>query len=190
MIVWLASYPRSGNSLLQIILRESFGIQTHEIYPPFSSASGEIIGVPDQYLDAQRLSKAAVSDHTYFIKPHAPPQDHAKAIYIVRDGRSAIVSYCHFLKDFTPETKTLEDVVLGDCNFGSWTGHLEAWAPKQRPNTLLVRYEDMVRNRTNVINTIAEFLELPAVSLEISPFAEFQAFEPRNFRSGSNTANV
>jgi hypothetical protein len=60
MIVWLASYPRSGNSLLQIILRGSF-----EIYPPFSTASGELIGHIDQYLDAQILSKAAVSDHTY-----------------------------------------------------------------------------------------------------------------------------
>jgi hypothetical protein len=147
MIVWLASYPRSGNSLLQIILRETFGIQTHENYPPFSTASGEIIGVPDQYLDAQSLSKAAVSDHTYFIKTHDPPQDHAKAIYIVRDGRSTVVSYCHFLKDFTAETKSLEDVVMGDCNFGSWTGHFEAWAQKPRPNTLLVHYEDMVRDR-------------------------------------------
>src|ERR1700730_9946806 len=172
MIVWLASYPRSGNSLLQIILRESFGIQTHEIYPPFSTASGELIGHIDQYLDAQSLRKAAGSDHTYFIKTHNPPQDHAKAIYIVRDGRSAIVSYCHFLKDFTAETKSLEDVVMGDCNFGSLSCHFEAWAPHQRPNTLPVRYEDMVRDRTYVIKTIAEFLELPALSLEIPPFTE------------------
>src|ERR1700730_4471929 len=102
MIIWLASYPRSGNSLLQIILKESFGLQTYDINPPFSTASGnekfrEIVGNVDEYLDKQKLSEAAVSDHTYFVKTHDPPQDDAKAIYIVRDGRSTVVSYFHFL---------------------------------------------------------------------------------------------
>src|SRR5437588_2989811 len=104
MIVWLASYPRSGNSLLQNILMVSFGLQIHVKDPLFSTDSGNDklgeIGHVDEYLDPQRLNEAAVSDHTYYIKTHDPPQDHAKAIYIVRDGRSAIVSYPHFLKDF------------------------------------------------------------------------------------------
>ena len=191
MIVWLASFPRSGNSLLQTILKGSFGLLSHEIYPPYSTESGndlrELIGHVDEYLD---LSEAAVSDHIYYVKTHDPPKDHAKAIYIVRDGRSAIVSYFHFLKDFTAERKSLEDVVMGDCNFGSWTDHFKAWAPKQRPNTLLVHYEDMVRDRSYVIKPVAEFLELPVLSSETPSFTELQAISPRFFRSGSDTANV
>jgi len=82
-----------------------------------------------------------------------------KAIYIVRDGRSTVVSYFHFLKEFEPEWEySIEDIVVGDCEFGSWTDHFKAWAPKQRSNTLLLRYEDMVCNPSSVIKTISEFL--------------------------------
>jgi hypothetical protein len=196
MIIWLASYPRSGNSLLQIILKETFGLQTYDIYPPFTTASGndksrEIVGNVDEYLDEQRLSEAAVSDHTYFVKTHDPPKDHAKAIYIVRDGRSTVVSYFHFLKEFEPEWKSsIEDIVVGDCDFGSWTDHFKAWAPKRRSNTLLLRYEDMVCNPSSVIKTIAEYLELPVLSSEIPSFTELQAVEPRFFRAGSNTTSA
>ena len=82
-----------------------------------------------------------------------------KAIYIVRDGRSTVVSYFHFLKEFEPEWKySIDDIIMGDCDFGSWTNHFKAWAPRKRSITLHVRYEDMVCNPSSVIKTIAESL--------------------------------
>ena len=37
------------------------------------------------------------SPETYVIKTHEPPATNDPAIYIVRDGRSVIVSYFHYL---------------------------------------------------------------------------------------------
>ena len=110
MIVWLASYPRSGNSLLQDTKRFS---QNRDL-PAFFYCQRRAYWSHRPISGRTSLSKVAVSDHTYFIKTHDPPQDHAKAIYIIRDGGSTVISYFHFLKDFTVETKSLEDVVMGD----------------------------------------------------------------------------
>ena len=32
MIVWLAAYPRSGNTLLQLFLKQVFGVHTFSLY--------------------------------------------------------------------------------------------------------------------------------------------------------------
>lgn len=32
MIVWLASYPRSGNTFLRVLFRHVFGIETYSVY--------------------------------------------------------------------------------------------------------------------------------------------------------------
>ena len=110
MIIWLASYPRSGNSLSQVFLKGSFGLQTYQAHPPLAVAHFA------EYLDAESLSEAAAASQTYFVKTHDPPPDRAKAIYIVRDGRSAVISYFHFLQHFASEHKfSVEDVIMGEC---------------------------------------------------------------------------
>ena len=32
MIIWIASYPRSGNTLVRTILHRSFGVESHSLY--------------------------------------------------------------------------------------------------------------------------------------------------------------
>src|ERR1700757_4813374 len=198
MIIWIASYPRSGNTLLRTILRRCFGLQTHSLYDDSEIASltefSEIVGHVSHHLDPQSFyEKAAGSDHLYFVKTHDPPQDEAKAIYVVRDGRSSVVSHFHYLKDFVLEAEcSLEDVIIGDCQFGSWSDHFEAWAPRERPNTLLLRYDDMLRDFNQVAKTLSAFIELPVLSSSSEPrsFPELQAVDSKFFRSGSDANNI
>jgi hypothetical protein len=83
------------------------------------------------------------------VKTHDPPEDNCKAIYIVRDGRSTCVSFYHYLKDFPHlDLKfSIRDVIAGFTPFGSWGDHLDHWKPLDRPNTLFLKYEDLVSTK-------------------------------------------
>jgi hypothetical protein len=120
MIVWLASFPRSGNTFLRIVLHEQYGVATYS-----GLRSGD-----DLQLDGRganptghaalpaALSRALIHDRAgvpalleemdaapeiYFIKTHATNQEtfgsRHRAILLVRDGRDAFVSYVwHLLR--------------------------------------------------------------------------------------------
>lgn len=197
MIVWLASYPRSGNTLLRTILLRCFGLKTYSLYddladiggrPQFSSAVGHL----SHGLDKQSFyERAAKSDQTFFVKTHDPPWDDAKALYIVRDGRSSIVSYYHYLKVFCPDAKALlEDIIMGDCPFGSWSDHYESWRPAHRPNTLLLRYDELVCNPRQSIKTLSDFIACPTLCLEAPAFGDLKAIDANFFRSGNDASNI
>ena len=167
MIVWLASYPRSGNTALRAILHRAFGIKTYSLYDDKGDIGArskltEAVGhASHDQTQAEFYACAAGAEATFVVKTHDAPLDDAKAIYIVRDGRAAIVSFFHYLKDFWPEhykTLLLKDVVLGNCPFGSWSEHFSAWSPQTRRNTLLVNFNDIVQNPLQVAKTVGTFI--------------------------------
>jgi hypothetical protein len=105
-------------------------------------------------------SKASLSSDIYLVKTHLPPRDDQPAIYVVRDGRSAIMSYFHYHRRFLPEVKrSLIELVLGCDYYGGWSTHYVSWSPFRRGRTLIVRYEDLVSGADAVICRIAEFIE-------------------------------
>jgi hypothetical protein len=83
MIIWIASYPRSGNNFTRRLLERSYGIKTYAIYDE-----------PRQpKIDVEMARNA---EETYLVKTHDLPEDDSPALYLVRDGRDALVSYAHF----------------------------------------------------------------------------------------------
>ncbi len=130
------------------------------------------------------------SSDTYFVKTHELPVDDARAVYIVRDGRAAVVSYQHYICDFGQKTVSLAQVIKGEVFGGSWSDHVEAWALKNRANTLLLRYKCLVADPMQSLQQIAEFLGLPSPRIGSVDFEHLHAAFPRFFRKGSNAANV
>lgn len=195
MIVWIASYPRSGNTLVRIILKSVFGHETYSKYNDPADIGAdpkmmELVGhkmLDSRWEDAYRKMKQ--SDRLYFVKTHNYPEDDSKAIYIVRDGRCSIVSYRHYLIDFGKE-HTLSDFIKGTVGFGSWSGHLSAWDPFNRTNTLLVKYEDLLTDPINEINRIAEFTGCCAIREWKNDFESFQQINPRFFRQGDAAKSI
>ena len=68
---------------------------------------------------------------------------------------SASVSFWNFYN----RTLSLEAVIEGQHRFGTWSNHVQSWNPWERPNTLLLRYEDMITNLPGVLSSISEFLK-------------------------------
>lgn len=158
-LVWLASFPRSGNTFLRTVLANCFGLKSASLYvrdlgndPHVERMAGHI----EQSNGRIDFGPQAL----HLVKTHGAPLNDAPAIYIVRDGRDATVSLYHFLKGTVP----LEDIAAGKSRFGSWAAHLAAWSPETRGQTLFLRYEDLAADLQPAIDGIAGFLGREPIS--------------------------
>src|SRR5262245_61488963 len=95
MIVWLASYPRSGNTFLRAALHGLYGCQSIDRYTANRPLSSQVpYGFSMRLPKDTSLEELAKSNSLYAVKTHdLPSSDCHPAIYLVRDGRDALVSY-------------------------------------------------------------------------------------------------
>jgi len=125
MIIWLASYPRSGNTLLRTILNQTMGLgsyfdepilpnigekdkESEEFWRSKIAVVADTIGIlPMTGSWESFYKKAAASNKAHLIKSHLPPRDDQPAIYLLRDGRSALVSYYHYHQNYLKKQKLL-----------------------------------------------------------------------------------
>ena len=190
--VWIASYPRSGNTFLRIILETVFQLPSYSLYyvegqshrDPSAEALQQAPRLPRNWRDAMVQDPQAPP---VLIKTHGPPDDDGPAIFIVRDGHAAIHSYYHYHRKFAFEQPSLTEVIAGACQFGSWSDHYRAWRPKTRPGTLLLRYDELVGRVEQTISRLAEFLNLTPAGGRLPAFEELQRKLPGFFRRGPNT---
>lgn len=178
--MWLASYPRSGNTYLRVLLNAGFGTKVASKYDEDYSAFSESFG--------QALGQAS-PDRFHIVKTHDIERDEVPAIYIVRDGRASVVSYYHFCRRFEFE-RSMESIIRGETPFGSWSDHFRGWDPANRSNTLLLRFEDAVERPDDTLEQLASFLGTSPVGRFEGDFATLHATSPEFFRSGSNARNL
>lgn len=189
MIVWLASYPRSGNTFLRVLLKSVFELPTYSVYDDkfdigADSKTSEIVGHLNLPADFD-FEEARTSADLFVIKTHnAICEARDKAVYLLRDGRECTTSYLKYLRAYVGEGVCATDVVIGNVPFGRWGNHLTSWDPITRPNTLLLRFEDLVSRPESHLGAISEFLELDVKSERIPSFSELRKINPKFFRSG------
>lgn len=176
--IWLASYPRSGNTFIRILLADCFEIPV----------AARVENNPSD-LAIKRLtgSDRSTPRQSTIVKTHDYPEGEERFIYLVRDGISAILSYYHYLREIASNSCTIEDVIRGDVIFGSWSDHLAAWIPNIRPNhSILLRFEEFTAKPEAAIEALAGFLgRRPARSFK-RKFTEMHAADPVFFRVGRN----
>lgn len=155
--VYLASYPRSGNTMLRFILAEILS------------------GIPSSFDSIQRIiPEIGVHVHAHpllpgggrLIKTHEPyRRKYQRAIYIVRDVRDVMLS--SFARETAVDVlhiRTLDEYVRPFMQgkmtrFGSWQDHVESWTNSrlaQRGDLLVLRFEDV---RADLETTIARCLD-------------------------------
>ena len=183
MILWLASYPRSGNTMLRTMLHHVFGCKTYSKYwrdqvPGKTGAMPLPARWPEPY---EQFSKAR---ETYLVKTHDGPEDGAKAIYVVRNGLAAIRSYKHYLRDFGNREYSLEQIILGEARFGSWGQHLDLWNPLERADPLVLKYEDLVAHPDEQLQRVSKFTGLTKQAEWVNNFDELHAAHSQMYRQG------
>ena len=194
MLICIASYPRSGNTMFRMALNHLYGIKTHSIYTDHGIVemhADTIVGHQHGRVD---LEECAKSDKTYFVKTHALPPTLSipfKAIHIVRDGRDVLTSYAHYMVDIDGTVDTPKKAVgllLGSsaAKWNGWSGHARAWIdwPGDR---VLVKYEDMVKDVHTTVQSAMNVLNLPFKPIHDAVMPKFNMLNrkwPSFFRSG------
>ena len=166
MIVWIASYPRSGNTFFRLLLHDRFDVSTYSVFDdPLFVANGIAPVIGHDSLCGS-IDELAQRPELYFIKTHRiqDARTDYPAIYIVRDGRDVLVSCAHYelsyggtalrriFADHLPARvrgvifrRTLRKMVL-DNRFGGWSENVNAWHNRDAQTTV-VRFEDLIRAR-------------------------------------------
>lgn len=184
--IFVASYPKSGNTWLRFILANM-------------KSKGEEITFQniDQYVPDVYTSKHIINSQTQrrMIKTHQALFDHyPRTVYIYRDYRDVLVSFYHYetaLQHFngTPE----EFISSGNVAqpFGSWKDHVQQaldFQQKHPKRMLLLQYEAMLEQPLEHLKKIADFCNLqPALTFEeIGHRCAFAALRENETRHGSD----
>ncbi len=200
MIIWLASYPRSGNTFFRMVLNHRYNLPTLSIYEDSRVGLDGIAGIVGHVDVSGRLDQIADADQPYLVKTHEPPHDYNPAVYIVRDGRDVITSYTKYKLSFNrsrwsawrrmlPPYSTInimKNLVLSYDDYGGWSRHVEQW--RNRPGkVILLRYEDLKENPLEESDRVIRMLGLDLKPTRLDPlptFKQLHAASPRFFRKG------
>lgn len=193
MLVWLASYPRSGNTLLRQVLKGCFDLDSCAGLEPSQAAGivkpcGDLERIYGEYYfegDPEEFyRRARSSPELVLVKSHQPPRDEEKAIYVVRDGRLALKSFAAYQDLSYPGTATADDLLIGDHAYGDWTSHYRAWTARAG-QTLVVRFEELVDASPELLARLGSFLALSGTPRAwVNPQAVLRANEPTLFGPG------
>jgi hypothetical protein len=197
---FLVGHPKSGNTwiayLLAILLRRD-----HEGRVTVANV-GDHVPVVHQRDAVIRLAPYSDLPDPRVFRNEIPlyPDLYPRVIYAVRDPRAVLVSLWHmYLARFAPASLPLDAFVdhylerTGPFRewhreLPGWAAHVDAWTMRSenRADTLLVRYEDVVRDRRTWIERLAAFLDLEATEELIDlatrrgAFGAMQANEDRH----------
>ncbi|WP_440672351.1 sulfotransferase domain-containing protein [Candidatus Pelagibacter sp. HIMB1715] len=187
MIIWLASYPKSGNTLLRSMLTSYLfsndGIFNFELLSNVKQYPNDII-LEDLKIntdDKNELIKNAIKCQKYFdnknsvgfVKTHNmlfnfnkkypfTNLDHTLGtIYIVRDPRNVVLSYARHLD--VPIDKIVKFVTTGKILkndiMGNWAENYTSWKVlNDFDKYLLIKYEELISKPTEIFLKILKFI--------------------------------
>jgi Sulfotransferase domain len=201
VIVWVASFPRSGNTFLRIILNRVYGLQISVIYDVDGVAErlgADLVGSTGRPAGAIAVLRRSAEVH--FIKTHRQRDDDVderdRAICLVRDGRDALVSWARLVSE--TDRSPFEDSLRAMMNrrdkvgTGSWGSNVLSWLRPTAPHRVVLSYEELIREPRavagRVMAAIAPDLR-PLAGSRIPSFAELHRIDNGFFRRGRTSSH-
>jgi hypothetical protein len=150
-VVYLVSYPRSGNTLVRTYFSVLQGRPQTSIY------AGDTIEPT-----SRALTRALA--HISLVKSHSFPSDSHDIVYLVRDGRNAMISHLyltflwkgHCFSRLTDISQAIE-YLSNEGHF--WGDHVRtALAQADKRNICFIKYEDLIRAPAQALKTMFRFI--------------------------------
>jgi len=159
-MIWIASFPRSGNTFLRNILFEVYGLESSTYHID-----------PNHFKDEHFQTYPFVKTH---LLPNQLPfkEKNIASIYLIRDGRDVMCSLAHHKKDIiSPGTdfiSNLQEAIIAEKGsyFGGYSENVNQWIEKA---DIIIRYEDLVKNPRLTVEKINDIYPLPKAKWENMP---------------------
>jgi hypothetical protein len=205
-IVWLASYPKSGNTWVRFLLYSAM----------FGSPKGSLDiarKIPDIHRpipfepspDGHQLCKT----HFAYSPKHPKIADTEKVVLIIRDPRDVFFSALNYrrLSGLTKEQMSDETfakrfiATMGDpdfksLGFGSWASHIDSWKHNNTFPICTVKYEDLKADSASALKLIGDFVgynfddQTIQNAVKASSFDSMRALEIREKHQQSRQSNA
>ncbi|HET8697657.1 MAG TPA: sulfotransferase domain-containing protein [Gammaproteobacteria bacterium] len=192
--VFVSTFAKSGtNWMMQIAHQIAFRgagdyAHIHDVvsWPDMSRRRGRLMSVP---LDDQRVQSASPTRlrviKTHLAARYLPYDESARYLVVVRDPKEILVSSYHFTRGVAGPLMPPPDVWLElfltrrfPLNFGStWAEHTAGyWALKDRPNVLVLLFQDMKRDLPGAVQQVADVLGVRLTNAELRSVIEQSTF--------------
>jgi hypothetical protein len=185
-IVWIASYPKSGNTWIRFLVgnllfgRQESAAALHQLVPDIHELR-ESFTIP--------TVRQAVKTHFVAtrLKPLLPYT--AAAIYVVRHPADVMISNFHYLRRSGTHAPSLEQYVdafiehRGDprwmqAGMGSWADNVLSWTRTPFPFPVLcLRYDDLLNEPVVCVHALTELLGYKTSREEIERAVADSSFE-------------
>jgi hypothetical protein len=197
MLIWVASFPRSGNTFLRMQLNHRYGIRSSVIYDVDGVAErlgADMVGFTPRTAPLEQLREAA---ELHFVKTHRQLDDDVdpgdRAICLVRDGRDALVSWARQASEGEPSryetelrTRIMRTEAIGT---GSWGSNVLSWLHPSAPHRPVLRYTDLVAAPAQAVARVMAIVapEMAACSgTSVPGFDQLHRADDKFFRRGIN----
>jgi hypothetical protein len=189
-IVWIASYPKSGNTWLRFLAGNL-------LFGPVQSAADLVARVPDLHdlLGAGQTTAPAGLLKTHFAYSTLPfAENTAAALYVVRDPADVLASnYFYSKRRAAPAADTaavsfdqyVDEFIehRGDPRWvergmGSWEDNVRSWRSATASFPIVqLRYEDMTTDPVDACRALAQLLRPQSSEAEIREAVQNSSFE-------------
>lgn len=190
MVVWLASYPRSGNTFFRILLKQLYGINTPTAYIGADHTAFEVGKKLVGHVAAEwTVDEMVVKQETLIVKTHRRAPDNYPAIYLHRDGRDSIVSYARKMSNSKSYHDNLKKLITtSSSSTGTWGQNVLHWLKREGSNTICVSYEELIENPASVVEKTLRKLQIDCKlqknNQSIPKFEDLREVNSQFFRRG------
>ncbi len=186
-IVWLASYPKSGNTWVRFMLYAA-------IFGPPKNSGAVSKKIPDIHrpmpFDIPESGTLQIKTHFELSAKHPKLTETSKAIHIIRNPRDVMLSAINY-RTLTSDTasQSQKDLVIkaflqakGDphwksSSFGTWASHARSWRNATDFPVLQIRYEDLKSNPHTQLERMLGFLDIQRTLEQIDEAVVASSFD-------------
>lgn len=180
MIIWLASFPRSGNTLLTQIVHKAFRVRTWSVYGDLYDIDtlpqvAKSVGHQNEPLTPERLKTMRKSRQPFFIKTHELPGDFLLtqdlAVHVIRCPKDAYFSYAKYNAEFAPARELSLAQLIASDGKDNWTLHTLSWLKAgAAQQILLLRFEELRDMQALAARKIGEYIgQKPSLTQTLLP---------------------
>jgi hypothetical protein len=180
--IFIVAYPKSGITWLQnMVAAAIFGLDPE--HTPDALVQDL---VPDvHYKPFYKRYRTP----TFFKTHHLPRPDYRRVVYLLRDGRDAMVSYWHHLQALSGRRIDLAAMLsAGELFPCPWHDHVEQWtANPHDADMITIRYEDLKADPVTALVRLCDFAGESrdrSVLASVAEKCSFEAMRAREQRLG------
>jgi hypothetical protein len=179
--VFIVGFPKSGNTWMQYLVSGAFyGVD-------LKIASDALVQdlAPDVHFKKFYKPWFPV---TFFKSHFLPRPEYRKVVYLLRDGRDAMVSYKHYLEGLVGRELDFLDLVrtgreLFPCK---WHEHVAQWlANPHDAKMITVRYEDLKKDPVAQLRRVRDFAGLTGDDSALERAAQETSFSAMKQREAA-----